>query len=138
MNGSESGWRAGRLCGPLLIATGIIHLTYGAVVGWDSVADLFTAGIGSAESGSATREMWFWFLLAGFPMILAGQLVARHHTRTGEIPAFLGWYLLLFSALVYFMPPSGFWMFWPQAALAFYAARTRSRSTTPTVSQHAA
>ncbi|UYM06712.1 DUF6463 family protein [Solicola gregarius] len=134
--GAAASRRAGRLCGPLLIATGIIHLAYGVVAGWDSVAALITDGIGSAESGSATRESWFWFLVAGIPMLLVGQLVTRHHARTGEVPAFLGWYLVAFAALVYFIPVSGFWLFWPQAALAFSAAYAAQRA--PEVSSHAA
>lgn len=133
-----STWRSGRLCGPLLMATGVVHLTFGVVVGWDSVVELFTGGLGSAESGPATRESWFWFLVAGVPLLLVGQLVARHHTRTGEVPPFLGWYLVVFAALVYFVPEGGFWLFWPQAALAFYAARSGGRTPAPVVSDNAA
>lgn len=125
------------MCGPLLVATGVIHLGYGVVVGWDSVVDLFTAGIGSADSGSATRESWFWFLVAGFPMLLVGQLVTRYHARTNEVPGFLCWYLVVFAALVWFIPASGFWIFWPQAALAFYVARTGRSARTQVVTSNA-
>ncbi|MDN5851368.1 MAG: DUF6463 family protein [Actinomycetia bacterium] len=131
---STSVRNAARWCGPLLIATGVVHLTFGVVFGWDSVVDLFAEGIGSADSGYVTREMWFWFLVAGIPMLLMGQLVARHHARTGEVPAFLGWYLVVFAAMVYFAPAGGFWLFWPQAALAFYAARSRRPVPAPAVS----
>lgn len=131
MNDSRS-WRSGGLCGPLLIATGIIHLTFGVVAGWESVVDLVVDGVGSAEGGSATRESWFWFLVGGLPVLLVGQLTRRYHARTGEIPGFLAWYLVAFSALVYFVPAGGFWLFWPQAALAFYV--TRSPKPAPTVS----
>ena len=67
--------RPGRLCGPLLVATGIIHIGYGVAMGWDDVVALFGDGIGSAAAGSAQQESWFWFLVAGLPMLLAGQLV---------------------------------------------------------------
>lgn len=126
----------GRLCGPLLVATGVIHAGFGLVVGWDSVTDILAGGVDGAAEVSGSSETWFWFLVAGLPMLLAGQLVSRLYTRTGEVPAFLGWYLLLFAALVYFMPASGFWIFLPQAALAFYASRTGARR--PVVSEHAA
>lgn len=123
--------RSGRLCGPLVAATVVIHLTFGLVMGWESVVDIVQGGIDGASEVSPAGESWFWFLVAGLPMLLVGQLVTRLYARTSEVPGFLGWYLLLFAGLVYFMPASGFWIFLPQAALAFYASHAiRPASTT--------
>jgi len=115
--------RLGRWCGPLLALTGLLHLTYGVVVGWDSLVTMVGGGINGVDAAAEADQMWFWFLAAGAPLLLAGQLVSRLHRRTGEVPDFLGWYLLALTSLAVWVPEGGFWLFLPQAVLAFAASR---------------
>ncbi|HET9420531.1 MAG TPA: DUF6463 family protein [Nocardioides sp.] len=121
MTGSRSD--AGRWCGPLLAATGLVHLAYGLGAGWDSLVTMARGGINGVDAAAHADQMWFWFLAAGVPLLLGGQLVSRLHRRTGEVPGFLGWYLLALASLVVWMPAGGFWLFLPQAVLAFVASR---------------
>ncbi len=63
----------------------------------------------------------------GLFVILAGQ-VHWALARTGTVPAFLGWGLLVLgSGGVILMPASGFWLVLPQAVLLLAVAR-RGRS----------
>jgi hypothetical protein len=121
----------GRWCGPLLAATGVVHLAYGVVAGWDSLVAMARGGLGGVEAAPEADQMWFWFLASGVPLLLGGQLVSHLHRRTGEVPGLLGWYLLALTSLVVWMPSGGFWLFLPQAVLAFVAwraGRSRTRS----------
>lgn len=59
-----------RLCVWLLVGTAVLHLGFGAVMGrslWDAVLDGGVAG--SALLDDPARSGWFWFTLAGLPML---------------------------------------------------------------------
>ncbi|MDR3080423.1 MAG: DUF6463 family protein [Streptomyces sp.] len=119
---SNSRRNAAWWCGWLLIATGILHLGYGSAVYWSDLTDVVSSGLGGA-GGDADRERFFWFMLAGPTMLMMGAWARREYLQHGVLPRILAWYLLFLGSLVLLMPDSGFWLFLPQAALAFCAAR---------------
>ncbi|MET9343014.1 DUF6463 family protein [Nonomuraea sp. NPDC003804] len=129
MNTANFGGLWARLLGPALLATGLLHLGYGLAIAGEPVRRLIGQGVlGAAPDGSVT-ETWFWFMVAGVPMLLTGHLVLWARRRTGQVPGFVAPYLALLglSALLY--PVSGLWLFLPLAAVAGAAApRARART----------
>ena len=116
-----------RLSGPLLMATGVLHLLAGFVFYPEPLAAIMQDGFFNAvelNPAQFDREAAFWWMVFGGMLLIFGGLVHWAQARTGTLPAFLGWALLALGVVgVSLMPASGFWLTFPQAALVFAAAR---------------
>lgn len=97
----------------LLIATGILHNTIGLVFGVSVLADIFRAGLfNTVHPPYYEREAIFWFLFAGFAMMLWGALLLS----MSHVPKVFSVGLLVLCVLgAIMMPVSGFWLVIPQA-----------------------
>ena len=116
-----------RLSGPLLMATGVLHLLAGFVFYPEPLAAIMQDGFFNAVEPNPAqfdREAAFWWMVFGVMLLILGGLVHWAQARTRTLPAFLGWALLALGVVgVSLMPASGFWLTFPQAALVFAAAR---------------
>lgn len=116
-----------RLCGPLLMATGVLDLMYVAAFHFRQLAAIAGDGFFGAvelDPSQLDRETAFWHLTFGAMVVILGGLVHWAQSRTGTLPAFLGWSLLalgLSGAIL--VPVSGFWLVLPQAALILAVSR---------------
>ncbi len=116
-----------RLCGPLLIATGVLDLLVCLLLYPGPLAAIAQDGFFDAvETNPAQldRETAFWHVMFGSTVVILGCLIHWAQARTGTLPAFLGWSLLAFGLLgAILVPVSGFWALLPQAALMLVVAR---------------
>lgn len=112
---------AGWWCSWGFIATAVVHIAYGLVAYRSDARDLLGEGLGGA-SGDVGRERFFWYMLGGPAMLLAGLWSRLEFLRTGRVPRAVAWYAAFLGALVLLMPDGGFWLFIPLAALAFRAS----------------
>jgi hypothetical protein len=116
-----------RLSGPLLLATGVLDLLYVLVFHSRQLAAIAGDGFFGAvelDPSQLGRETAFWHLTFGAMVVILGGLVHWTQSRTGTLPAFLGWSLLalgLFGAIL--VPVSGFWLVLPQAVMMLVVAR---------------
>lgn len=124
-----------RLCGPLLVATGVLDLLVCLIIYPEQLAAVARDGFLDAvePDGFASafdREAAFWHVIFGGTILILGGLVHWAQARTGTLPAFLGWSLMVLGVVgVILMPVSGFWAVLPQAVLVLAVAR-RGRSRT--------
>jgi len=128
-----------RLCGPLLMATGVLHLLMGILVLYSRpLADIARDGFfGAVEpqtlASTFDREAAVWFVMFGLLTLILGGLVHWAQARTGFLPAFLGWSVLLLSLVgLILMPLSGFWVVLPPAVMMILVSR---RAGSPDVGQ---
>ncbi|MCB9640565.1 MAG: hypothetical protein H6728_16010 [Myxococcales bacterium] len=106
-----------RLSAYLLIATGLIHNALGLVMGFAPLAAIAKAGFFHAVDPHMDRRAIFWFLFAGFAMMMWGQLVLSMRAT----PRGFAYSLLALGCVgAFLMPISGFWLVIPQA---FYMLR---------------
>lgn len=116
-----------RLSGPLLMATGVLDLLYVLVFHFRQLAAIAGDGFFGAvelDPFQLDREVAFWHLTFGAMVFILGGLVHWTQSRTGTLPAFLGWSLLalgLFGAVL--VPVSGFWLVLAQAVMMLAVAR---------------
>jgi hypothetical protein len=119
--------------GPLLMAIGVLDLLYVLVFHSRQLAAIARDGFFDAvEIGPAhlDREVAFWHLTFGITVLILGGLVRWTQSRTGTLPAFLGWSLLalgFFGAVL--VPVSGFWAIPPLAVLMLLTARHDRQET---------
>ncbi len=119
----------GRLCGPLLVATGALDVLYVFVFHSKQLAAIAQDGFFNAVDPSVAyatfdRETAFWHLTFGLTAVILGALIYWSQNRMGTLPAFLGWALLALGVFgVVLMPVSGFWVILPQAVLMIVVAR---------------
>jgi len=122
-----------RLSGLLLMTTGGLDLLYVFVFHSRQLAAIAQDGVFNAvelDPAQFDRETAFWHVTFGTTVVILGSLVHWAQARTGTLPAFLGWSLLVLGvAGVILMPVSGFWAILPQAVLMLVVAR-RGRSET--------
>ncbi len=127
-----------RLSGPLLMATGVLHLLAGFVFYPEPLAAIMQDGFFNAvelNPAQFDREAAFWWMVFGVMLLILGGLVHWAQARTRTLPAFLGWSLLALGvAGVILMPVSGFWLALPQAVLMLVVAR-QGRSKTAVASE---
>lgn len=115
------------LSGPLLMAIGVLDLLYVLAFHSRQLAAIARDGFfGAVEIAPAhlDREVAFWHLTFGITVLILGGLVRWTQTRTGALPAFLGWSMLalgLFGAIL--VPVSGFWLVLAQAVMMLVVAR---------------
>ena len=99
------------LVGWSLIIIGIIHNTFGLVVGWNVLGEAVNAGLIGVWDNSPVNGLFFWFLVTGFVLIALGLLAARLESAGVGIPvSFTVFFGLLTVAGVVLMPASGFWL----------------------------
>lgn len=104
------------LAGPALIAIGVIHFAGTPIFHGPALAAIFGDGIVNAiESGSTlldARISAFWYVAAGWGVLLFGQLTWWVERRVGVLPGALGWLLIAFAVVnMLLVPVSGFWLF---------------------------
>lgn len=98
------------LVGWSLIIIGIIHNTFGLVVGWNVLGEAVIAGLIGVWDNPPVNGL-FWFLVTGFVLIALGLLAARLESAGVGIPvSFTVFFGLLTVAGVVLMPASGFWL----------------------------
>lgn len=118
-----------RLCGPLLMATGVLDLLYVLVFHYRQLSAIAGDGFFNAVDPDVAfstfdRETAFWHVMFGATAVILGGLVHWSQAGAGTLPAFLGWSLLVLGAIgVILMPISGFWVVLPQAVLMIAVAR---------------
>ena len=124
-----------KLSGPLLVATGVLDILYVLVSYSRQFAAIFQEGLVDAVEvipAQLDRETAFWHLMFGATFVVLGGLVRCAQSRTGTLPAFLGWSLLalgLFGAILF--PVSGFWLVLLLALLVLLAARRGATAEKP-------
>lgn len=116
-----------RLAGPLLMATGVLDLLYVLVFHFRQLAAIAGDGFFGAvelDPSQLDREVAFWHLTFGAMIVILGGLVHWAQSRTGTLPAFLGWSLLALGLLgAVLVPVSGFWLVLAQAVMMLVVAR---------------
>lgn len=118
-----------RLCGPLLMATGVLDLLYVFVFHARQLAAIAGDGFFNAVDPNVAfstfyRETAFWHLMFGLMALILGGLIHWTQARTGVMPGFLGWSLLALCVVaLVLMPVSGFWIVLPQAVLMILVSR---------------
>lgn len=101
-----------RISAYLLIATGIIHNTLGVILGSSSLAAIARSGFFHSVDPHFDRMAIFWFLFAGFGMMMWGQLILSMRA----VPRSFAYSLLALCCVgALMMPISGFWLVIPQA-----------------------
>ena len=124
-----------RSAGPLLMATGVLHLLAGLLSAYPGpLAAIARDGFVDAverHPAQFDREAAFWWMAFGVTLLILGHLVHWTQARLGVLPAFLGWSLLALGvAGVILMPAAGFWLAFPPAVLVLAVGRRgRSRAT---------
>ncbi len=122
-----------RLSGPLLMATGVLHLVGGFVFYSGPLFAIAGDGFLNAVEPDVAfstfdREAAFWYMIFGVMLLMLGGLTHWAQAQTGTLPASLGWALLALGvAGVILMPASGFWLALLQAVLMLVVVR-RGRS----------
>jgi hypothetical protein len=99
--------------GKTLIGIGIAHSIGGFAWFHPILNTLFGEGLFNtiAVNGNLEREAAFWFLFAGFALMLIGGLVNRLERLGENLPPFLGWgFAALTTVGAIIMPVSGFWL----------------------------
>jgi uncharacterized protein DUF6463 len=98
--------------GPLLIATGVLHVAVGAVLFAGPLAAIVRDGVLDAVGRDLARGLAFWFVLYG-PVLVALGRITQHAVATadGAVLAVVGWSLLGMGVLgAAAIPVSGFWI----------------------------
>ena len=118
-----------KLCGPLLMATGVLDILYVLVFHSGQLATIARDGFFNAVDPDVAfstfdRETAFWHFAFGAMALILGGLIHWTQARTGTLPAFLGWSLLALCVLaLVLMPVSGFWVVLPQAVMMIVVGR---------------
>lgn len=123
--GRHRSWRS--MLGPALLATGALHVAYGVAIAAEPVGVLVRLGIVFAAPIDPATEGWFWFMIAGVPLLLVGHLVGWAQRRTGDVPRFVAPYLGVLACTALLYPISGLWLFFPLAIAAGVAAGSAPR-----------
>ncbi len=115
--------KAWKYSGILLVATGILHTIVAVILGYREFIAMFEEGIINSVGEDPARGLSFWFFICGIFVILLGQVLHYYIKKEHQpAPAFLGYYLLIFSLLgCIIVPVSGFWLFIPQAIIIICA-----------------
>ena len=127
------------LSGFLLMAIGALHTIVGVFTGYSVLSKISSATFPSETDRqlvtSLGRQFVFWFLFGGFLIWALGHLFTWIERRLARpVPAFIGWELLVFSAIgLLFMPVSGFWLVLAVAVYTIVMARRSRRAAGATL-----
>ncbi len=133
--------RSAALVGLTLIGIGVLHTAMAPVVHGPALRGIIEGGVVAAVESDpaqiAIRSAGFWYLTAGFAVMILGALLWWVQRRIGRLPAAVGWVLLGLTVWgVLLMPVSGFYLFLLPAVLAWRAAHAgRSEVTAEPVGQ---
>ena len=114
--------------GIFLFVTGYLHTLVAILIGKNELLQIIRDGFVNALGRDYALGLAFWFLICGIFLIIFGH-VLHHYIKKEQkpAPAFLGYYLLIFSILgCLVVPVSGFWLFIPQALIIIFADRKQS------------
>lgn len=123
-------WRS---AGVWTCALAAVHVAATPLVYGDSVRSVLDAGVlGALDRDPAladVRGASFYFLTAGVMLGALGVGVARHERREGTAPAgFAAFMAVTGLGGVLITPASGFWAFFPIAALALLRRNRHARA----------
>ena len=106
--------------GQLLIAIGVFHNVFGLVVGAEPLLAIAHDGFFATVPDDAPWRMAiFWFETFGFMLMLLGASWHRSERSEGGLPAWFPGTLVALGAFgTFFMPVSGFWLFFAVALVA--------------------
>jgi hypothetical protein len=99
--------------GKTLFLIGIVHTIVGiafykAILG--SMVDEGLFGTISI-SGDYDRDAAFWFLFAGFMLMIIGALINWFENHNQAVPKFVEWSMTIITIVgIVIMPASGFWL----------------------------
>jgi hypothetical protein len=99
--------------GKALFAVGVVHSIAGFLLFHPILGVLFNEGLLNtvAVYGDPERGSVFWFLFAGFALMIIGGLVDRLERLDGYVPALVSWgFTVLTLTGIVLMPVSGFWL----------------------------
>ncbi len=112
-----------KISGYLLVILGILHVSLGAISGWQQIKSIFSYDVWNALGQQPqaicmkdipclqVNTIW-WIILFGLMLVLFGVLciwIEGKLQRT--IPSFIGWLLLVISGVsAVLLPVSGFWL----------------------------
>ncbi len=115
--------------GLFLVAIGVIHTLFAAIVFWPFVKGMVVDGIiNSVSDEPQSRFAVHWFMLSGYFWVVTGLLChwMIGQTRT-PLPAFFGVLIIVFGLIaVGFQPLSGAWVFIGLGGYIVYSARKRT------------
>ena len=130
--GAGAAVRGRPVVGPALAAIGVVHVAVTPLVYPEGVRSVLAYRvIGSIEADPDqlhVRSSAFWYVTAGWGVLLAAALATRAERTADGLPPWTGWALLGVTAWgAALMPKSGFWAFLAPAGLALHRARRRRR-----------
>jgi len=97
--------------GKSLVVIGIIHTLFGIGIGYTIFGQMAREGLFNTVVMQHDRNAAFWFMYAGFALLLLGFLLDWCERTLGQVPRFLGWSLLVLTVpSVVIMPQSGLWL----------------------------
>ncbi|WP_212002982.1 DUF6463 family protein [Chitinophaga sp. HK235] len=97
--------------GKVLTGIGIIHSIFGLIAFRNILGQLFREGLFNTVTTQFDRNAAFWFLFAGFILILLGIFMDDAEKKQHPIPRALGWGLLMITLpSVVILPASGLWL----------------------------
>jgi hypothetical protein len=105
------------------MATGVLHVVVGIILGKDILALIAADGWFNALQEQYDRNYIFWFLLSGFGFIPLGYLGHRYITELQRgLPHGVGWLLLILTLVCCMLiPVSGCWLLIPQVLIIFFS-----------------
>lgn len=100
-----------------LILIALLHQLVGLIIYQPALAEIINAGVfNTVNPPYWNRDAAFWFLMFGAVFLLLGMAVHWAQEKTGTIPAFMAWGILLICLIgLTLMPASGFWLAIPVA-----------------------
>jgi Family of unknown function (DUF6463) len=115
-----------KVSGYWLIAISLIHGLSDILYYFEPWSDIFRNGVFNAIDPYLDRGTAFWMLMFS-PLIFAlGQLCCWAQEHNVILPVFIGWNLLITSAVgAFMMPISGFWLLIPPSILMIISSQSR-------------
>ncbi len=99
--------------GRSILVIGMLHTLVGVVAFHEALFSILREGLFNTIplNQQPEREAAFWFLFAGFVLLIIRGLVVWIEHNTMDTPAFLSWSFLSITAVgAFIMPVSGFWL----------------------------
>ncbi len=110
--------------GIAVVATGVLHLATGLVAFGPPLLGMIGDGLVNTIGADVERNNAWWFLVAGGFLVITGLTIRWALRTAGQLPAVLGWGMILISALgVVVAPASGFWLVLVEGVLLVYVSR---------------
>lgn len=102
--------------GRWLIVVAIVHTVFGLLVFRSPLQQIAQTGWWGGITSDPMLSAVTWFMLFGFPLLVAGIALHAVERTSAAIPVAIAWWLLAGTALgVALMPTSGFYLLLPPA-----------------------